>query len=96
MPKKIAPRVKKVADGGFVVSLSWGDTKLVKSGATMLECFNAFSSDEVGKLGGKAILKVESGGKSAQTVLFPRLVKRFLMNPLTRELTQKRLLMALK
>jgi len=87
---------KKTEAAGFLVVLSWGDKSVSHSGETILECLDAFTNDEVLNLGGKCFLDVKNGDRSAGILLWPRLVKRMLINKLSRELLQKRLLQSLK
>lgn len=92
-PKKTKEKKQSPEKGAFEVSLNFTDISFSATGETVLE---AMSRLRVPFVKGKAVLRVVSGEKKAEHLMFIPQIRRFLVNPITKAVLEKRMLSILK
>lgn len=88
--KKIKP-TKEV--GKFTAIFRFDDEEVSFTGETIYLCLEQFQPL---LLKGKCIISVESDGKKSEIVMYPRFLRKLMVNPIFREITAKRLTLGLK
>ena len=89
--KEVAAEEQK--DTGFEVSFIFPDKTYVERADTILEALEKFNLKIIK---GKAILKAEKDGKKAEQLWYPHKIRQLLSHKGTRQLTEKRFLLALR
>lgn len=84
-PRKFPPKYK--------LSLKLPDKTYTNSAATIVEALEVLNPEH---LKSKVIVGVQYGTKYAEVLLWPRMMKKLLVNKIFKELFQKRMILALK
>lgn len=91
--KKVVEKPKSTQQNAYSVVLSFGEYECKSSGETIEEALGNLKP-EVIKSAGKLVVK--SGKNTAEIIVYPRQVKRFLVNRFCRIFLDKRLNLMLK